>query len=751
MVTSNPNKLRVAVIGCGAVAQKYHIPILAGHDQAELVAFVDKSKERLAELSKSYGVKYTFTGIEALDKRIIDAAMIATPASSHASYSIELAKKGIHVLTEKPMAFNTKEAGEMIRAADENNTILSVNLFRRLLPSARLLKALVESEQFGQIKSFYFGWGGFYSGESFTLGNVSKKLAGGGVLMDLGPHVLDLALFVLGDSAEVLEYQDNSKGGIETDCHIRLRIFRQEQDLEGTIELGRTRKLGHEFQVECEQGKLELEMGERYKIRIKSNNSKLKDPLLYEQRIYNLSAQWEDELDSAGYEVFRDAIDDWGNAIRTKTPPQLSGHSVLPVVKITEECYKKVKQIEEPWMYEGIKRAPGGRTKKKYPRVLITGATGFIGGRTAEMLQFRGGWDIRALAHNPNHAARLSCLPAEIMRGDLTSKADVRKAVEGCDAVVHCGIGTTYERKEVFKVTVGGTKNIAEAALRAGVKRFVHISSRAVHSWRGSGILDETTPICPAKNDTYATSKAEAEKVINSIVKRGLSAAILRPTTVYGPFAPLILVGPIKRLLQGDFAIGKDAFNALSNTVYIDNTVEAIVKALTAPHKLVNGEAFLINEDDGYTQGDFYNYFARAAGIEMPVTDCDRNGGQEENTAKRKVCAGIKSCGKGFSEIMKSTELREFLKKTLNTKPIGQFPRFILNHSPWLTRCLQKEAATVYYRPQPEETGPLVLRGSFSPQISVDKAQRVLGFSPIITREKSMELTVKWLKYARLI
>src|SRR3954452_17777287 len=103
-------------------------------------------------------------------------------------------------------------------------------------------------------------------------------------------------------------------------------------------------------------------------------------------------------------------------------------------------------------------------------RVLLTGATGFIGGRTAEVLRLRDGWDVRALVHNPARASRLARLPVEMVVGDLGPGGDAARLVEGCDAVVHCAIGTAWgDRRAIFDVTVGGTRRLAEAALAAGV------------------------------------------------------------------------------------------------------------------------------------------------------------------------------------------------------------------------------------------------------------------------------------------
>src|SRR4029453_17618046 len=100
----------------------------------------------------------------------------------------------------------------------------------------------------------------------------------------------------------------------------------------------------------------------------------------------------------------------------------------------------------------------------------------------AERFAPRGGGAVRALVHNPAHASRLARLPVELVMADLGSADDIAAVVAGCDAIVHCAIGTAWgNRKEIFDVTVGGTQRLFSAARAAGVRRFVHISTFAVH------------------------------------------------------------------------------------------------------------------------------------------------------------------------------------------------------------------------------------------------------------------------------
>ena len=497
--------LRVVVIGCGAITQQFHLPVLAGHEGVRLIALVDRDLSRARELAKAYGVATAVADVAELADGSFDAAVIATPPAHHAALHNRPGARGIHILVEKPMALSAAEAVAMVEAAEAVGIVLSVGLFRRLLPSTRLLRAILESGAAGRVTGFSVRSGAFYGWPSATLGNMRRDQAGGGILIDMGSHIIDMILSLLPGVPEVLDYRDNSLGGIESECELRLRILGENGPVEGTVEMSRTRNRPGGIRIECEHATLGLPLGENTQVSIRPRGVNLADPINGDERDYRLDAGWADTGEVSGYAAFREQIDDWLGAIRTGREPQLGGRSVLPTVGLIEECYRRAGRLREPWVEEGLpglgadgdgRRAalhgatngvahghptaaipaePRGRAGR---RVLVTGASGFIGCRVAELLHFRDGWEVRALVNNPANAARLARLPVEMIQGDLRSEPQMRAAIEGCDAVVHCAIGTAYgQSREVFAVTVGGTRVLAEACaggVRASLRARQH-------------------------------------------------------------------------------------------------------------------------------------------------------------------------------------------------------------------------------------------------------------------------------------
>jgi predicted dehydrogenase/nucleoside-diphosphate-sugar epimerase len=747
-------KLRIAVIGCGAITRQLHLPALAGHEAVTVAALVDRDVARTRELARSYGVQKVLADAAELDPAQIDAAVVATPPFHHAPCSIALMRCGIHVLVEKPMATSYADAQTMVRTAEEAGVVLAVGYFRRLMPSIRMLKALLQSHWLGRPVSLDVVSGDLYTWAAATLGNMRKELAGGGVLIDFGSHMLDLVHFLFDHPAEVLEYRDNALGGIESDCLLHLRLPHCGEAVEGRVELSRTRKLGSHIRVVCERGTLEYRISERFRIWVTPHELSLTEPLQNQPRPLCLQASWADEPEVEWSQTMRAEIDDWLGAIRSGRQPSLSGRSALPTAQVIDECYRRAQPLDEPWVGEGsrsVKAAATSSANGKKRRLLLTGAAGFIGTRVAEVLALREGWDVRALVHRPASAARLARLPVEMVQGDLQSPADVQRAMEGCDAVVHCAVGTEYgNRRALHAVTVGGTRNLVAAACRANLHRFVHLSTIGIHDPNHPGTIDEGTPVAPRAGDVYAQTKAKAEQEVLRAARRGLPAVVLRPGCVYGPHGHTFVVNPLRALAEGRLVLQESA-DTPANTVFVDNLVEAIVRALEAPADTVRGEVFTISDGDTVTWGEYFGFFAEHLGGAVRTAPAPPPAPRR----RWRPLHGLWRWYRSFVEIVTSAESKALLKKVLNTDPIARLPRLVLHGVPglerWLRRRFGSDLAVIFRRPEPASApAPLVVtprRGC----ISIDKARKILGYEPVVRRERALELTLEWVRHAQLV
>lgn len=191
--------LNVAVIGCGNVSV-VHLPPIVESKQARLIAVCDSKPERAKKVGEEFQVPWytNYQDVLALNPDVIH---ICTPHNTHAEITIEAAKKGIHVLTEKPMAVSLDDADRMIEAAEQNDIKLGVIFQNRYNASSQAAYEIVHSGQLGKVLGcrLFVTWNRSdeYYSKSDWKGTWDQE--GGGVLIDQAIHTIDLMQWIMGD------------------------------------------------------------------------------------------------------------------------------------------------------------------------------------------------------------------------------------------------------------------------------------------------------------------------------------------------------------------------------------------------------------------------------------------------------------------------------------------------------------------------------------------------------------------------
>jgi nucleoside-diphosphate-sugar epimerase len=249
-------------------------------------------------------------------------------------------------------------------------------------------------------------------------------------------------------------------------------------------------------------------------------------------------------------------------------------------------------------------------------RVLVTGASGFIGGRVVEKLVREGTARVRAMAPDLARAARIARFPVELAACDVRDLDAVIQSAAGCDVVIHCAYGSRGDSAERRAVNVDGTRNVLEAAHRAGCRRVVHLSTLMVYGLTADGLLDETAPRRPT-GDSYGDEKLEAEEIAFAYhVEKGCGVSVIQPTAVYGPFAPSWTTRVLERLKTGIVPLIEDG-SGICNAVYIDDVADAVLLAAECDEAV--GEEFLISGEP-ITYRDFYRCFEKMLGHKRMVS-----------------------------------------------------------------------------------------------------------------------------------
>ncbi|MBI4788023.1 MAG: NAD(P)-dependent oxidoreductase [Chloroflexi bacterium] len=243
-------------------------------------------------------------------------------------------------------------------------------------------------------------------------------------------------------------------------------------------------------------------------------------------------------------------------------------------------------------------------------RVLVTGASGFIGGRVAERLAQEEGARVRVLVRGEGGVTP----PLQVCRGDMTDADAVRRAVGGCDVVIHCAAKQFPPgmRAQFIAENVGGFENLARAALECGVARFVHLSTINVHGYPPPPGCHADSPLRES-GDFYSDSKIAAERVAWRYYReRRLPLVVVRPACTFGPLSGAWTLTPLRRVRAGKRVLMDDG-SALCNPVYIDNLVDLILLATKSDAAI--GQAFIGSDGVGISWREFYGAYARMLGI----------------------------------------------------------------------------------------------------------------------------------------
>lgn len=244
-------------------------------------------------------------------------------------------------------------------------------------------------------------------------------------------------------------------------------------------------------------------------------------------------------------------------------------------------------------------------------KYLVTGATGYIGSHLIRRLSEEG-FETRAFVRPTSNTTRLIHLKDnEICYGDLRDKASCEKAVRGIQVVFHAGalVSDWGDYQRFFEVNCLGTRNILKSSIKAGVQKFIHISTVDVLDLRARRVIKEDLPY-DRKAREYSRSKIDAEREVRASAHR-IPAVIIRPPAVYGPGDPQCTTRAL-RMARKNLLFLVSGGKGIFPHVYIDNLIDGLF--LVAQEERAVGEIFHISDGVNSTAREFFNHFNRIAG-----------------------------------------------------------------------------------------------------------------------------------------
>jgi len=323
--------VRIAMVGCGAIAELGHLPGAAVAPDVEVTVLIDRDEARARAMADRFGIAHVETDIaRAADHA--EAAIVALPPHLHRPAAETLFAAGLHVLMEKPLATSVADSDAMIAAAAKADRVLAVAMMRRFARSARYLKALIASDMLGPIRRYHAASGAADAWPSRSPFTFDAAQAGGGALISNGCHDVDLMLWLLGP-IDTLAFRSDSDARMEGNCVLECRM---RSGAEAIIEVSRTCTLSNEIRIEGERGVVIAPlMGEAITLLPHGASADLlpdvaPPPLQYAE---TMAAQ----------------LADFAAAVRGERAPIADGGTGRDMIALVERCYAEAKPLAFPW------------------------------------------------------------------------------------------------------------------------------------------------------------------------------------------------------------------------------------------------------------------------------------------------------------------------------------------------------------------------------------------------------------------
>jgi predicted dehydrogenase len=327
--------LRVAMIGCGAIAETYHLPALAQHARRlRHIVLVDPDVRRAQALAS------TLSGV---DTRVaeshgqvwdeIDAAVIATPPRLHAQIAMPLLARGVHVFCEKPLADSASDAIAMIERAAESRACLCVNQTRRSYPALKQVRDLLRSGAIGECRTIEHREGYRFAWPSVSGWHFARGMSARGVLLDQGAHALDTICWWLGGRPHVVSCRTDSYGGPEGVASVALQFKGCAID----VSLSWLSQLSNTYRVVGTRGAIEGSTSDFCRFTLTDDRGR--------------SRQVEAEPARCDYhDLFHLFVTNFFDAVEGRAEPLVPGTAALPAIQLMDECYRSASRMAMPWL-----------------------------------------------------------------------------------------------------------------------------------------------------------------------------------------------------------------------------------------------------------------------------------------------------------------------------------------------------------------------------------------------------------------
>lgn len=623
---------RVALLGSGYIAD-WHAAALASVPGVTLVAVCDRVLDRARSLAAKHAIPGVYGALEAmLAAERLDAVHVLLPPDLHHAAARQVLESGVNVFVEKPMCTRVEDAEDLVRLADARGLSLGVGHNFLFSEPYQQLRNDLRQGVLGPADAVTVTWACELPQARHGPFDAWMLREPGNIAYEIGPHLASMVLDLVGppDGLRVRAgspialptgkpfYRRWHVDGISGGAGVELRVSFAPGYTERTVHVrgalaSASVDLDRNTYVLHRHLPLEEDL-ERHRA-IREETRVLRRQARRTLRAYVLSKLHLTRRGTPYGAGIARAMDAFYAGLGGTMDPRVSGALAVEGLRVCEQIARGAPSGPA----RVVAAAPPAIAEIPAPaRTLVLGATGFIGQELVRQLS-AAGRRVRILARSPEKLpSELRTGWVEAIRGDMEEAAALESALSGIECVYHLARSNVKTWEDYQRREIDATRRIAEAALAAGVKRFVYTGTiDSYYAGARAGRITEATPLDAgiAHRNYYARAKALSEQALLELRRsRGLPLVIFRPGIVIGRGTSPMHWGVGMWWSNAICQIWGEGRNPLPLVL-----VEDVAAALVAAHDLpgLEGESFNLVADPCLTAQEYLDELDRAGGLRL--------------------------------------------------------------------------------------------------------------------------------------